>query len=166
MSLTTAADRARLARFARDLGEEDFPSRLVEATEEVPYDTLLVAVAGEDGEPGWRLELSFLPGMEEQLDGASLLQCFVQVPAAVAAEGELLRLLARLNTRLPLVGFAYLEEQRMVCFRHLLMLPADDETSAALVVQTTWMISYLLTLFANPVACVAQGEMLGSAVEI
>jgi hypothetical protein len=166
MALTTSAERARLLRFARDLDEESFPSRLVEATTEIPYDTLLVALAGEDGEPGWLLELSFLPGMEEQLAGAALLQCFVHLPAEVTAEGELLRLLARLNARLPLVGFTYVEEQRLLCFRHLLLLPADDAPAAALVVQATWMISYLLSLFGRSVARVAQGEMPGSAVEI
>ena len=159
----------RLLRFARDLEAESFPGRLVEATAEIPYDTLLVAVAGEedeDREPGWRLELSFLPGMEEQLAGASLLQCFVHLPAEIAAPGELLRLLARLNARLPLVGFAYVEEERMLCFRHLLLLPPDDDTAAALVVQATWMISYLLSLFGRAVARVAQGEIPASAVEI
>jgi putative sensory transduction regulator len=159
----------RLLRFARDLEIESFPSRLVEATEEIPYDTLLVAIAGEEGEdprPGWRLELSFLPGMEEQLAGASLLQCFVHLPAEVAAPSELLRLLARLNARLPLVGFAYDEEQRMLCFRHLLLLPADDDVAAALVVQATWMTSYLLSLLGAAVTRVARGEMPAGAVEI
>jgi hypothetical protein len=149
----------RLLRFARDLTAESFPGRLVEATAEIPYDTLLVAVAGEEGDPGWRLELSFLPG-------ASLLQCFVHLPAEIAARGELLRLLARLNARLPLVGFAYVEEERMLCFRHLLLLPAVDDTAAALVVQATWMISYLLSLFGRAVARVAQGEIPASAVEV
>lgn len=156
----------RLLRFARDLEAESFPGHLVEATAEIPYDTLLVAVAGEEGDPGWRLELSFLPGMEEQLAGASLLQCFVHLPAEIAARGELLRLLARLNARLPLVGFAYVEEERMLCFRHLLLLPAVDDTAAALVVQATWMISYLLSLFGRAVARVARGEIPASAVEI
>jgi len=166
MALTTSAERARLLRFARDLDEESFPSRLGEATAEIPYDTLLVALAGEEGEPGWRLELSFLPGMEEQLAGAALLQCFVHLPAEVTAEGELLRLLSRLNARLPLVGFAYVEEQRLLCLRHLLLLPADDAPAAALVVQATWMTSYLLSLLGAAVERVARGEMPAGAVEI
>ncbi len=166
MPLTTPAERARLLRFARAVEAESFPTRLVEATAEIPYDTLLVALEGEESEPGWRLELSFLPGMEEQLAGASLLQCFVHLPAEVAAEGELLRLLARLNARLPLVGFTYVEEQRMICFRHLLLLPADDATATALAVQATWMISYLLSLFGQAVLRVAQGEIPADAVAI
>lgn len=161
-----SGERARLERFGSDLAAEGFPARLAAATAEIPYDTLLVALGGEEGEPGWQLELSFVPGMEAQLAGAALLQCFVHIPAAVAAEGELLRLIARLNTRLPLVGLGYLDAPRMVCFRHLLMLPADDAASAGLVVQTTWMISYLLSLLATAVARVAAGEIAGRDVEI
>lgn len=150
-----------LARWGERLGGEGFPTRLVRAGEEgVPYDVLLAGVAGEGREAPLQMELSFVPGMEEQLEGASLLQCFVHLPAQVpdAAVPELVRLAALLNTRLPLVGFGYLEAERMACFRHVLMLPRDPAPAEALVVQTTWIVSYLLDVFGGAVEAVAAGE--------
>jgi hypothetical protein len=159
MSLTSPAHRAQLELFARRLGEEAFETRLVPAGGAIPYDTLLVGITGdEESAPGWQLELSFLPNLEDQLEGVSLLQCFVALSANLRARAELLRFAARLNTRLPLVGFGALDEPSLACFRHTLMLPEDAETAAALVVQAAWMISYLLTLFGQPVALVAGGE--------
>jgi hypothetical protein len=159
MSLTSPAHRAQLELFASRLGDEAFATRLVPAAGAIPYDTLLVGITGdEEGGPGWQLELSFLPNLEDQLEGVSLLQCFVALPAEVRARGELLRFAVRLNAKLPLVGFGALDEPPVACFRHTLMLPEDAEIAAAMVVQAAWMISYLLTLFGRPVARVAAGE--------
>lgn len=158
MSLTSPAHRTQLELFGHRLGEEAFETRLVPAGGAIPYDTLLVGITGdEEGGPGWQLELSFIPNLEEQLEGVSLLQCFVAL-SEVRARAELLRFVVRLNTKLPLVGFGALDEPSLACFRHTLMLPEDAETAAAMVVQAAWMISYLLTLFGQPVALVAAGD--------
>jgi hypothetical protein len=158
MSLTSPAHRAQLELFGQRLGDEAFETRLVPAGGAIPYDTLLVGITGdEEGAPGWQLELSFLPNLEDQLEGVSLLQCFVAL-SEVRSKAELLRFAVRLNTRLPLVGFGALDEPSLACFRHTLMLPEDAETAAAMIVQAAWMISYLLTLFGQPVALVASGE--------
>lgn len=158
MSLTSPAHRAQLELFGRRLGEEAFETRLVSAEGAIPYDTLLVGITGdEEGALGWQLEFSFIPNLESQLEGVSLLQCFVALPE-VRARAELLRFAVRLNTKLPLVGFGALDEPSIACFRHTLMLPEDAETAAAMVIQAAWMISYLLTLFGQPVALVAGGE--------
>lgn len=145
---------ARLERFAAALQKEGFETGLVPASSEIPYDNLLVAI-GEDSR--YRLELAFLPGMEEQLAGMSLLQCFVALRMEVdpGVGDELRRLITTLNTRSPLVGFGYLEPQGIACFRHILTLPEDAETAEALVVQATWLVSYLVDLFGGGVAEVA-----------
>ena len=152
---------AALAHWEALLAGEGFPTRLVPAGPDAPQDTLLAGVTGDDGTLLYQVELSFIPGMEEQLEGASLLQCFARVPgdAAPAAEPELARLLLRLNGRIPLVGFGFLEAERMLCFRHVLVLPADPAAADALVVQTAWLVSYLLTLFGASAAAVAAGAL-------
>lgn len=149
----------QLQTFERILTDDGFATRLHASDESIPYDVLLVGIGDEDGE-GYQLELTFIPEMEEELDGASLLQCFVQVPAELAdgAESDLMRLLNRINGHLPLVGFCYLDGERMLCYRHVLMIPNKGDSDGALVKQTAWMISYLLSTFGGAVASVAAGS--------
>ncbi len=149
----------QLQTFERILTDDGFATRLHPSDATIPYDVLLVGIGDEDGE-GYQLELTFIPEMEEELDGASLLQCFVQVPAEIAegAEADLMRFLNRINGHLPLVGFCYLHDEGMLCYRHVLMIPNRDDTDGALVKQTAWMISYLLSTFGAAVASVASGS--------
>jgi hypothetical protein len=156
---SSPAHRTRLRAFDALLRAQGFPTGLVLETPEVPYDVLVAGLSDADETRQWQLELSFVPGMEEQLDGAALLQCFVHLPAEVppAAEDGLRRLVVLLNTRIPILGFGWLEAERMPCFRHTLMLPEDNDSAGALMVQTAWMIGYLLSVFAGTVQEVASG---------
>lgn len=158
--MSDAAHRALLDRLAGRLAEEGFESRLLAADgEEVPFHTLLVALGGEgDDEPDWRLEASFVPGMEEQLEGSSLLQLFVALTDEVAATVELGRFCLLLNAQLPLIGFGSADLTAAACFRHVAMLPEEPETAVEVAVQAVWMTSYLLDLFAAAVTAVARGE--------
>jgi hypothetical protein len=46
----------------------------------------------------------------------------------------------------------------MLCFRHTFMLPSKLEHSLPLVIQTTWLISYLMEVFGNNLTQVAEGR--------
>ncbi|ACE83489.1 type III secretion system chaperone family protein [Cellvibrio japonicus] len=156
---------AQLAHFAQALEGESFASRLVPETADGPA-TLLVALAME-GHPqgGLQLELSFLPAMESQLAGLSLLQCFVAI-AGVTHEGkpELRRALASINRFSPINGFGLLEHQGILYFRHTLMLLPGQQLNVPLVIQTAWLISYLLELFGPGLSQLAgQGGSLEDA---
>ena len=152
-------ERARLQEFERELRAEGFPTNVVHESAEVPYDVLLVGLSDNEETRQWQLELSFIPGMEEDLEGAALLQCFAHLPAEVppAAEAELRRLIVRVNAKLPLVGFGWLDAERMPCFRHVAMLPGDDGAAGEVVVQLAWMTGYLLGVFAPTIESVASG---------
>lgn len=158
---SSPGERSRLEAFERLLRANGFPTRLMPGGEEVPYDVLLAGLSDAAGRTEWQLELSFVPGMEAELEGASLLQCFVHLPAKVppAAEDELRRLVVRLNGRLPLVGFGWLDAERMACFRHTALLPGDDAAADEVVLQTAWMIGYLLSVFGAGVQAVAEGRL-------
>jgi len=77
---SSPADTRRLEAFERLLRAQGFPTSLVLAGAQVPYDVLLAGLSDADETRQWQLELSFLPGMEEDLEGLSLLQCFVLLP--------------------------------------------------------------------------------------
>jgi hypothetical protein len=151
--------RERLRAFETLLAARGFPTGFAAQGEQVPYDVLLVGVSDADETRQWQLELSFIPGMEENLDGAALLQCFAPLAGEVppAAEDGLLRLIARLNAKLPIIGFGWLNAERMACFRHVAVLPRDDEAASELVEQAVWLTAYLLSVFAAAVEDVASG---------
>jgi hypothetical protein len=156
---SSPADTRRLEAFERLLRAQGFPTSLVLAGAQVPYDVLLAGLSDADEARQWQLELSFLPGMEEDLEGLSLLQCFVLLrgEAAPGAADELRRLIVRLNAKLPLIGFGWLDAERMACFRHVAMLPRDEASAGEVVVQLAWMTGYLLGVFAPAVESVAAG---------
>jgi hypothetical protein len=156
---SSAADLARLQGFERLLRAQGFPTNVVLVTDEIPYDVLLVGLTDKDEKRRWQLELSFLPGMEEDLEGLSLLQCFVPLPGEVGpgADITLRKLIVRLNARLPLIGFGWLDPERLTCFRHVAMLPRDEAYAGEIVVQLAWMIGYLIGTFTSAVAAVATG---------
>lgn len=150
--------RARLNRFSKALVQEGFETTLLESgVGETPYDTLLVWV-GDQNTASFRLELSFIPDMEQQLNGMSILQEFVPIVDRVdgSQSASCHRLADLLNSQSPLTGFLHLEPQQMVCFRHTLLLAPEEEPATAVVVQSVWLISYLLSLFAGAIAQVAR----------
>src|SRR5436189_2436871 len=78
MLLTSEEHRAELERFSELLSEDEYLTELAAATEDLPYDTLVVRIETfEEPNRLWRLELSFLPGLEDELKDVSILQCYV-----------------------------------------------------------------------------------------
>ena len=160
--MTTEANATAIRCLEEELNEQGFDVTLVPASTEIPYDVLLTPIEALDEQAqGWSLELSFLPTLEEELGDTALLQYFAALPVALAegAEPPLVRLIALINSKLPLVGFGYLEPQKLVFFRHVLMLsrPSPD-VSNQLAIETIYMVGYLLNSFAATVTAVATGE--------
>lgn len=148
--------------FVDALAREGFePVQVLEKSQDRPYEVGLVFLS-QEGHPagGLQLELSFLPQMEEQLAGQSLMQCFVGLTSDLLSANalELQEAVIRMNRFCPLVGFGVLSQPPMLCFRHTLMLPQNLEHSLPLVIQTTWLISYLLEVFGDELTQVAEGR--------
>ena len=150
-----------LDEFSKALNGEGFQTRMLEKTAERPYDVLLAFVP-QDEHPagGVQLELSFIPGMDQQLAGLSLMQFFTGLANDLSPNtlSELQKAIISVNRFCPLVGFGILSQPAMLYFRHVLMLPKTVEDSVPLVVQTTWLISYLVDVFGNNLTQVADGR--------
>jgi len=154
-------DLQALSKFSDALAAEGFEVRILEKTQERPYDVLLIFLQLEDHPAGGlQLELSFIPHMEEQLSGLSLVQFFVGLTENLAPDyaPELQQVVININRFCPLVGFGILSQPAMLCFRHTVMLPARLEDSLPLVVQTTWLINYLMEMFGKNLTQVAEGR--------
>ena len=162
MSLTSSQHRAALEHFGELLSQQAYQTRLQAAGEEVPYDTLLVRLESfEEANRVWRLELSFLPGLEGDLERVSILQSFVSLSNQIAeAHGaEFDRLLVKLNAKLPLGGFGLLDNPCMLFFKHNALLPDDYPDAGDQIVQELVpMTTYLIALFSEPLIRVASGQ--------
>ena len=118
----------------------------------IPYDLIKLKIYSQLNGKSifWPVELSFLPGLEQEIKGAYIMQCFVpvlvQVP--VSLNETLAVMINRINTRLPLVGFGLLEPHSILYFKHNLLLPYSSQSIITKIMQETLtMISYLLFNF-------------------
>ncbi len=162
MLMTSRKHRAALERFAELLAGEAYQTSLLPASDAVPYDVLLVRIETFEQENRvWRLELSFLPGLENDLDDVSILQGFVELSDQISEEQRpsLNRLILKINAKLPIGGFGLLDEPRMLFFKHNALLPDDnDEVGFRVVRELVAMITYLIATFSAPLIQVAAGQ--------
>lgn len=158
---TNPHHRDALLHLHDHLEREAIPTHLLPEGEGVPYDTLLVGIEGAN-EQTWRMELSFLPNLEEDLDTVSILQCFVPVVGELApgATAALRDFLIRINPQLPLGSFGVLDEPHIVYFKHNALLPNQQTRTQVLITHELVMLTgYLLTLFMDALTRVARGEI-------
>jgi hypothetical protein len=162
MSLTSQEHRAELERFHELLSKEAYQTQLRTAADGLPVDTLLVRIETfEEENRVWSLEMSFLPGLEDDLEGVSLLQFFVALSEQIAEEyrPSLNHLIVKLNAKLPIGGFGLLDNPGVLFFKHNAMLPDDNrEISYRIVHELVPMTTYLITSFSEPLLRVATGQ--------
>jgi len=165
MSVTSVTHKRVLGHFRNMLSAEGFKVSVAPGGSTVPYDALVIEMeAPAEGEPSWQIELSFLPFMEEQLENVSILQFFAPLSVGLAenVENEMNWLITRVNTKLPLVGFGYLEEGKVVYFKHNAVLLNNAQTgNYQQVREIVTMIGFLVTNFRTALHAVANGEKSG-----
>jgi hypothetical protein len=151
---TSEKHKAELERFRDLLSKAAYQTELLAASDSVPYDTLLVRIESfEEENRVWRLELSFLPGLEEELQGVSILQCFVALSDQVSEEhrSSLNELIVQRNAKLPLGNFGLLDNPGMLFFKHNAMLPNDNAAvSDKIVHELVPLTTYLISTFSEP----------------
>lgn len=162
MSLTSEKHRGELERFVELLEREAYQVQLVPAAGNVPYDTLLVKLhLFEIQNRVWWLELSYLPGLEDDLDAVSILQCFLSLSEHTSEDNRsgLERLIGKVNAKLPIGGFGLLDNPRVLFFKHNAMLPNDNhDASLQIVHELVAMIGYLIGVFSEALIKTATGE--------
>jgi|ERR1043165_2850359 hypothetical protein len=162
MSITSEKHRVELERFGELLSQEAYQVQLVPAAGGIQYDTLLVKLESFEKENRvWQLNLSFLPGFEDDLDDVSILQCYVALSEYIGEENRagLERLIVKVNAKLPIVGFGLLEHPSVLFFKHNAMLPNDDRVASFRIVkELVAMTTYLISTFSGPLIKMATGE--------
>jgi len=167
MTLTSEKHRAELERFSELLSKQAYQTQVTPAAGEVTYDALLVRIESFEKENRvWILELSFLPGLEDDLDEVSILQCYVALSEHPAEENltGLASLMIKLNAKLPIGSFGLLDKPRVVFFKHNALLPNDDPAASDRIVhELVPLTSYLLRSFSDPLVKIATGAITAEA---
>jgi hypothetical protein len=157
---TSLQHRNALLQLDKHLAQRGIPTHLVPEGDQAPYDTLLVGLG--DGETqSWRLELSFLPGLEDELDEVSILQCFAPVVDLTESPGlsALHELILLINPKLPLGSFGIITAPPLVFWKHNALLTNEQpQSNATLVSELVMLAGYLLSLFTGALTRVATGE--------
>ncbi|CAN5152000.1 hypothetical protein BH09BAC1_BH09BAC1_21990 [soil metagenome] len=116
-----------------------------------------------------QMETAFLPQLEDDMDGSSILQ--MMTPILVADEkvdkGELFSLIIKLNTFMPMGAFGYWEEQNLVYHKqnNIVGKTLSEEVFASLEEQIG-TIQYVLMSFVPSLAAVAiDGAKMKEALE-
>lgn len=163
MLLTSAKHKSFLVNLEAFLTQEGWDVDFTEGNPDRPYDALILELESlqEESPEEWVLELAFLPTVEEELQPISILQFYVPLLAEVAQDYQsaLSWLILKFNTKLPLVGFGFLEEYKLLYFKtNTMIIDEKAEMSYKIINETLFMISYLLTTFSHSLVQVAIGE--------
>ncbi len=127
------------------------------------YDRILVKIYAEsEGERiFWPMELAFLPGLENDLKGFTLLQCYTPVVAGVPVNMEtaIAVMTTRINTKLILGGFGLLASFHLLFYKfNSLIADTQIENAHNSIHESLSIASYLLSNFHKAFTDVATGK--------
>ena len=143
--------------FAPLLATCGYCAQTLEASEEVPYNHLVVQLNADYNERYLQLEMMNMP----KIDETEVLQYFVLLPYRMKKSNvnDLARFVHILNEQLPIAGFGIKEENSWVYFRHLSTL-MSDEIDGMRVINLIEVLSYFISRFGQILEEVAEGASL------
>lgn len=160
-SISTSQHIDLLSIYKAYLIEKGWEVTSLEADVIKPYNSLTVSFYSADSQICWNAELSILPVPGSEHTGFNTLQCFIPLQPEIedVYQEQLTELIVKINTKLPLVGFGFIEDYSLLYFKHNQML-ADDAgiTNVKVVNESLTMISYLIASFSQVLINVATGD--------
>jgi hypothetical protein len=151
MDLTTIKDALLSVRIYAELRQptEDNP---------LPHVTALL---DDEETNNFLLEISYLPGIEGELEHTKLLQLFIPIlePSPQCLD-ETSQLVSFLNQTVPLPGFILDRESEFVYLRHILPIPVTSQGDeyAPVFLDIVFLLFYIVALYADVIGQVASGE--------
>ncbi|MCD6066927.1 MAG: hypothetical protein K0S33_1753 [Bacteroidetes bacterium] len=115
----------------------------------VPTLTVLIELEGKEKKQGIDLELMFVPGIDDQLEGCHILQCFIVLADSIDSYApekreELAAALSAFNMNLPLGAYGVLDQDQLFYYKHMIMMPSEmNEATKASLIQSIWMVCFV-----------------------
>ena len=151
--------------------DEHFEALLEPADDDLPVERITIPLNLEELPGPLYLQLMVVPQEDpSEMEGVEMLQFFVPFPITepFSAEAEttetewtatnIVAYLPHLNLETPLMGFNFDPYERFIYFRHLALLPDDADVGRA-VVETVWLIFFLMDNMAAEVVALALDQV-------
>ena len=134
---------------------EEFTAHLIEPAGDVGLEQIFIELPNDNKGRVRQLELVILPDE----DGICFLQYFIAIPIAIQSEkiNDLSRLVLKINSKLPLVGFGLLEDNPLLYFRCVVPCP-NQPLSDDIYVHTAHTILYIIDNFGPIIESLVNGE--------
>ncbi|MFD2671277.1 hypothetical protein [Marinicrinis sediminis] len=145
-------------------GEAGIPVKVVEADEQFPYASLLVAFDGiGEQERNIQLDICFLPSLQSSdEDPVQLLQTFVSICEApgVTLSPDMHRFIQLLNTNLPLGAFGWMEEAGVLFYKAntIIDTAVDQAQNVKMMDRQNGLILHIHQLFMDVILDVWEGN--------
>lgn len=116
---------------------------------DVPTLNILIELEDKTEEQGLDLNLLFVPGIDDQLEGCHILQMFIVLAESIdtfAKEKiqQLNNTLAEFNFNLPIGSYGVRDKNQMLYYKHMMMLPIEmNEGSRSSFIQSIWMVAFV-----------------------
>ena len=138
--------------------------RIIEETDEVPSDQLMVLLPDDLGGRPRQMFFSTFPDLGENLEDADLLQAFIKLPFGVEppAIADLARLLININNKLARGEFSIRESDGLVFYRNVALVPYGQDVRGVwhkIITENVFIAVYQLDEFTPVIEKVATGEM-------
>ncbi|MEX2445861.1 MAG: hypothetical protein WD734_00860 [Dehalococcoidia bacterium] len=149
-----------LERVERELPPLGYVTQPVAGPAGQPAQLLVHTTADEPGEERWLL-LTVFEEVEDDLEGAYLVQIFCALRTAAPARerrGELSRFIVAVNNKLSVGQFCFREEDAILYFRTVAMLPDAPETWTRLLDAHLTFAIFQVVVFGPSIEAVADGR--------
>jgi len=144
-----------------------FTVEIVPASTEVQAPQLAVDITPEGMAGMASMSIAIAPGLEDELDeGMSLVQFWTLLPVSApqVRHTELARVVSRINSIAPLPGFCLEEDRQLLCHRVTTLWVDDPAAQACQLVETVFMVRFMIGTFINVIASVAEGQSAAGAI--
>jgi hypothetical protein len=153
--------------YAGILKGNGFTVEIVPASAEMPTPQLAIDVTPEGMTEMVRMSIAVAPGLESELDeGMSLVQFWTLLPVSAppTRHAELARVVSRINAIAPLPGFCLEEDRILLCHRHTTLWTDEPEVQLRQLIETVFMIQFMVGTFMDVITAVAEGESAASTM--
>lgn len=138
----------------------DFESRMIEHSEFVPINVLLVAITVDYMERDRFINFSFVPISDEELDHTNLLQFYTTMPIELKLNNriDVEKLLLAINTRMA-VGHFGIQDNGEIYIRHIYSAHRLYGMNEQLIVETILLFIAMIDMHEELIDGVAKGKI-------
>ncbi|PLX11521.1 MAG: hypothetical protein C0594_03550 [Marinilabiliales bacterium] len=151
-------------KLSKTLEKEGFNSKIEKATEDVPYDRLVVLFEPDSSETKLMYEIMQIPDDDNEIENYDLIQFFVTFPFELRELNEniladLNDLILKLNFFLPLGSYGIELEDGLAFYKYVSVTPKEkSDSDYTKLIEVLWISCYLNNTYLPVFEAIANGD--------